>query len=400
MENKKFKLKGIGLDTTTIIEKPVSGVFPSPSYIFTSIDANNDYLLGDYIKSIKGYSLIVKVNFIDSLEDILERHLKELGVDKINLLVLPENIDWSGAIDIIKELRDNKIIEKFGIYQPGSLDTVKSISEILDKSGEKLEFVTQNISPLEFNHDIVNYCEESGITVIGFNPVGGYLSAPRNIDAFSLPYLLGFAASNADVVILSGRNLYESWKSSEYLKKLIGKDSSPKYINRKNVSRGVKSIKRLIGTSIKLGDNIIIPYKEDNFLMDPGDLEITLGDPIFEYSVLENIDNSDKMIKEVKEYMKVVHFPDGGTDSDNMAIARYKLTDYLDLEYPKDDGWNYGFLRLGNTVMAVSVWKDPIPKKWFWKSSYPGERHSFFLSMPEGTKNIIFTREKDNSEND
>ena len=391
---KKFKIKGVGLDTTTITETPVSGVYPNPDYVFTSISANNDYLLSDYLKSIKSkYSLITEIDFLDESENILQEHLKTIGLEKIDLLLLPDTLDWNLVMKKITVLEDDKVIENFGVYNPSSLDKLKEIQKIVKNSGKELEFISLNISPLEYNHDILEYVENEDILVFGFNPIGGFLSAPRNIKAFSLPYLLGFSAYNSDIVMLSGRNIYESWKSSEYLKKLVGKEGSPKYICRKNVSRNIKPLKRLIGTSVNINPGTIIPYTEDTFLMDPNDITITLGNPVSQYPVLKATDEKDNLVKEINHYLESIHFPSDSSKQDDMAVVRYKLTDYLEIEYPKDSGWKFGYLRFGNTVMAISIWRDPVPKRWFWSSGIPGERHSFFLAMPEGRDNIIFIKD-------
>jgi hypothetical protein len=56
-------VKEVGLDTSTIQEKPVEGVFPSPPYIVTNPGSNNDFLLRDCFSDSE---LITVVDFINS----------------------------------------------------------------------------------------------------------------------------------------------------------------------------------------------------------------------------------------------------------------------------------------------------------------------------------------------
>lgn len=389
-----FKIKGVGIDTSTITERPVSGILGDPGYIFTSIPANNDYLIDDYIKSINvNTPLVVYTDFIDHLDEALFGHLKTIGRNAVDLLLISPKIDWTIGKDMIKELKDVKRIKNFGVSNPESIEEIKSIEE---KTGEKIKYISLNISPLEFNYDIIKWSEENEISIFGFNPFGGYISAARSIDAFTTPYLLGFIATWSDVVFLSGRDLYKSWKSNNYLKSLIGKETSPKYVIKKNVSRLIKPLKKLIGTSVVVNENITIPYEDSEVILETDNLELSLGGvAISKIPPLEE-EKDDKVCKEITEYLKMIFFPKDATKKDIFAIARYKVTQYLEVTYPKKDGWTYNYVGLGDSVLAILISKPRhIKGKWFWKKVVEEETNRFLLLMPEGKNNMIFLREKD-----
>ena len=69
MNENNFKIQGVGLDTSTIDYNPGS-YSGSYDYYYTSISANNDYLLKDMID--EDTPVIVGVDFLESLENVLE----------------------------------------------------------------------------------------------------------------------------------------------------------------------------------------------------------------------------------------------------------------------------------------------------------------------------------------
>ena len=89
INDEKFKIQGVGIDTSTIITKPWleegGEIF---DYIHTSISVNNDFLLSEYIKNQPGAALITTIDFISNPERALLGHVIELERKKIDLLLV------------------------------------------------------------------------------------------------------------------------------------------------------------------------------------------------------------------------------------------------------------------------------------------------------------------------
>ncbi len=169
-------------------------------YFHTSISANNDFLISEFIKSFPGGNLITSIDFLDNPERALLGHLLELGRKKVDLLLIDSEVilkNLGTVKETIKQLREYKIIEEFGVKNPKTAEDLKAMEEAIE---EKIKFVSLDLCPLNFNYDIVNYCKENTIDLLGFNPFGGYINSASVISSFTIPYLLGFAGNYCSVI--------------------------------------------------------------------------------------------------------------------------------------------------------------------------------------------------------
>lgn len=393
----KFKIQGVGLDTTNLsITIPGDETF---NYIYTSIPANNDEIVGEYISTIKTTpALIVYTDFLSCLDTALEGHLEILRRTKAQLLL----VDAAADMSRLENLRTLPV-ENLGIQCPESVEKLKDLEEKFKDQELKINYVAMPISPLEFNLELLDYCKEKGYVVIGLNPLGGYLSAPRNIQAFSVPYLLGFAATYSDIVLTSSRDLALATMDAGYLESLIGKESTAGYVLKKSAYKPVKEIKKAVYTSFNMADKEIVPYTDPTFLPNCEDFAFKIGADVEKITKKETV-GDDKPISfedEVTRFLRVLAYPEDGGHRAKFAIARYKLLEYLKATYPERAGWSVETIRVGESLLMVTVTKQPEYKGHFiWQTVVMTEPEQFYMIMPKENpvENVIFVEVKNAEE--
>ena len=163
MTQEKFKIQGVGIDTLNITYDP-SFSTEKFDYIYTSLTANNERLIGEWVNSMRPTPpLIVYSEFIDSVVPILKEHLEMLGRAKTQLLLLNAEKVIGAKKEWLDELNLGPI-DNLGIQCPKDVEELKKASEVL---GREIKYVALPISPLEFQYDVLEYCKENKITVIG-----------------------------------------------------------------------------------------------------------------------------------------------------------------------------------------------------------------------------------------
>lgn len=382
-ENNKFKIQGVGIDTSTIITKPWKEddgeIF---DYIHTSISSNNDFLISDYVKSQPGASLITTIDFINNPETVLLGHIMELGRNKIDLLlvsgdVLEKNLE--NLKDTVESLRISKLIDEIGISNPSSVDQIKNIEKSLE---DKIKFISLNICPLHFEYDIIKYARENSIDILGFNPFGGYISSNSVISSFTVPYLLGFSSTYSTIVFLSGRDLINSINSRDYIRNnIIGADYSTKFILKKNVSRLYKPLKKVVDTSFIVSDNLILSYNIPTLMYPFSDICVTLGK---EYNLISiPTKNRTKTEENVDNLLYITEFPDNVSLEDKYAITRYQVLSVIRARYPEEEGWKVNMINLGDRILGIGIVREIRKKKnKFWKGKKEIESNNFLLAVP------------------
>jgi hypothetical protein len=389
----KFKLQGVGIDTTTMRTDPgVSRTDDAYTYIMTSLEANNDYLIRSFVENHVGEpAIITATKFLDNIESALKDHKENLGVDKIDLLLVGPEADWDNYKTNIPELIKNHACDNVGLINPTLEDIKKKIADLKELEVD-MKYVTIPVSPLEFDLEIINYCAENNIYLIGLNPMGGYLSAPRNIKAFSVPYLLGFSAHYCNIVLLSGRDINTAWEDKWYLQEIIGKESSPSYIIKRSTSKPIKEIKKAIYTSIHMdGENLTIPYDDPMMILMGGeDFKFKVGSYLKQLDLGTYLYSDEEF--EVANYVKTLEYPKDGEHASKFAFARYAVMKYLKNKY-KD--WDIDYINLGNSVLVITVSKEPEVKGSFlWARCIPGEEKQFYLAFPpEANRDEIIFKE-------
>ena len=346
-----------GLDTTTIREVPLTNTYEAPEYVFTGISANNDYLLGSYLKWAGDVHLMVYVSGT-RLEENLKSHLEFLGKDHADVIFVdPGNKQTPSAA------------KEVGIYYPKTVEELEQIDF-------EFTYVGLSVSPLDYNYEVMKWCRDHKKTIVGFNPFGGWLSANRNIQSFSVPYLLNFAAKNSDIVMLSGRDQRKAADDATYLK-AIEPGQSNLFEMKKTMMKPVQPLKKAVYTSISVSSSSLLAYDEPEFFLSSENVEFFLGKS--KTKIQEKIDDLDQ---EASDYLQSIGTLEPWT-------LRYKLKEYAELNYPIDSGWNYSYTSLGESLFALILRKPKRPGKYFWQPSEPAECITLFVIIADGKPLVI-----------
>jgi hypothetical protein len=379
MTKEKFKIQGVGIDTSNISYNPSfsTGKF---DYIYTSMTANNEGLIKDWVGEMRPTPpLIVYSDFIDSLGPALKEHLDMMGRAKTQLLLLNAEKVIGAKKEWIDDLNLGPI-DNLGIQCPKDVEELKEASEVL---GGMVKYVALPVSPLDFQYDVLTYCKENEITVIGLNPLGGELSAPRNIRSFSLPYLLSFCAFHTDIVMTSGKDVIKAEEDYDFLTSLVGLECGKEYDLKKNISKPVKEIKKAVWTSLDMEDGDVIPYDDPSLLVDSAKFKFG--------SALKTLKEKDAyedgtFLGKLTHYLEVLHYPEDGGIQGKFTLARHKLLESIKEDYP---GWNVTEIKAGSEILMVTITKDPEIKGHFiWSRLVMTDPITFCLMIVDGQPQV------------
>ena len=398
-ENLNFKTQGVGIDLSTV-SLPLSNLLfngTEINYFNTSIESNNDFLLRDIVEYYKGVSLITSIDFIDSPLKLILGHLSSLGRDKIDLLLVNEkalldNID--NIKNIINSLIESGVVDNIGIKNPTSIDNIKSIQS---KLGNPIKYVSLDICPLHFNYETIDYCINEKISILGFNPFGGHLSSAGLIESFTKQYLLNFISVYSDVVFLSGRDIVNSIENANYITEQIINKTIPgsKYVLKKSVSKLYKPLKKVINTSVKFNDNLVLSFNN------PESLLYTNEEVITSFGKPASIINVDSKLRttietEVIDIMNSTEFPKNCSNNCKLSLARYQVLEILESKFSKDSEWNIKVVGLDSKSVAIIINRNTQKrKKWYsLKKENEKESNVFLLSVSDSGE-IIFIENPD-----
>lgn len=379
----RFKVQGVGLDTTTTRMKLWTDEDDIEfDYIHTSISSNNDYLISDYVKKSIGSSLITSIDFINNPDRALLGHLLELGRKKIDLLLV-ETSSILKNLEVVKEtvesLKSSGIIGEFGIKNPGTLEEIKQIEDALKGN---IKFISLDLCPLHFNYSIVQYCKDNNIDILGFNPFGGYISSSSIISSFTAPYLLAFSGTYSSVIFLSGRDLILSKESMKYIKdNIIGSECSSKFILKKNVSRLYKPIKKVVETSLIFNENLVLKTNWPEYLYPLDDIAINLGTPL---NIVDHLNKRLRTELEMSVYdlLDITEFPEGISIQSKFAIIRYQVLSHLKIKFPD---WEVAIINSGDLAVGIVLYRSVEKKKRGFlrkKSIIETESKHFLCALP------------------
>jgi len=288
----KYKIEKVGVNTIGY-----DSIYPDidTRVIMTDIKSANDFILEPTFPSSS--ELIVKC---DHAVNLLY-HLKVLHRSSADI-VLVDKVD-----DDYKFLNENGYITELGLNEP------KDVKEI--KEAEGISWISLRLGPLNFNYEIIKYCEKSGIKIIGL------YDDNKNIP---LTFNLSFYARYCDIVLLPVSQDFKD--RQEYLLELVSLDSPNQVEMTKSVH---KSGNIEIGVSLKLRDDLIIPCPEINTLLYPEEVVFCLGgyvdecpnkeEPVDEFEVIAN-NTWNSLNKE-------------GTREELLNRFRYSITSLIDKSY-------------------------------------------------------------------
>ena len=347
-----YKIKGIGLDTTTLDYVADVGDY---DYLHTSISANNGLIIRGILEESIA-TIITSIDFLDQADKAIINHLYELGRDKIDLLLINSTCDFEKYSEQIKDLLDSSLVDQIGLKNPNNPEEIKRIMKIMPK----LKYISLELCPLNFNYDIVKFCKDNDIDILVFNPYGGYISAPVLIDSFTMPYLLNFAAYYGTIVFLSGREL-SSNAQKRYLEPLIDAEveSESIYQLNKTVKKLVKPLKKMVNTSIVINEEITLPFQAlQSSLFSGDDLILSLDKTYYKVDKDDNLDDVEKYITEYLSKKEEYKLPeDTGNDSNSLSVLRYYISKWLD-EILDRNNTVINCVKLSNNIFIYLVYEE------------------------------------------
>lgn len=376
-----FKIQGIGLDSSTLTYDPgVSRIDDGYNYLMTNISKSNDFVISSYAKNLPSDIVLLTVtDYLDNISAGLGYHLEELGRKYVDLLLVTTNANWDDYAGSLKLAYEENKVKHFGLEQPSDVEAIKKCQGIMDTLGLKIEYITLPICPLEFNNEIITYCNENKIGIIGLNPFGGYLSAPRNITAFSVPYLLMFAAYYCDIVMVSGRDMIKAYEDKEFLSSLIGREADPGMALKKSISKPVKEIKQAVYTSLKMDEDNIIPYTSPETLLYAEDYMFKFG--LSSEKVKKTEDGG--LTKEGNEFLSICYFPTDAKPGDIFALGYYRVMEFLRNRLGSE--YELSALKVGQSVLFINAVKeDTVSGHLLWQKIIPGDTKQFYLIATHG----------------
>lgn len=163
------------------------------SYIDTAINYNNDYLLTETRQKI--ISKISACHY-DAYEFMVSNHLKYLRRDFIDIMLIHSNRgNWQ---QLVAKIKDDKRFKHLGVSN-FMIDDILEYEKIV---GRLPEYCELEINPQYVDVKTIEFCKAHDIKIIAYAILGGKYRAMRNIATYSLPYLMSFAATFANILIL------------------------------------------------------------------------------------------------------------------------------------------------------------------------------------------------------
>ena len=115
------KIKGVGLDCSTLSYRPDPVYLPSIIYLDST--QNNAF----YLEGLLGdKQVIVRAGSIGGIRGVFQ----DIGKDQIDVLLLPaEYLAKESTIEELKEVLDREKIMSLGIERPGNMEELEKAAE-------------------------------------------------------------------------------------------------------------------------------------------------------------------------------------------------------------------------------------------------------------------------------
>lgn len=339
----RFRISGIGLDLTTVNYK-ITNSIDRFDYFYTSLQVCNEFYVSNLVRENEEAKLIVEIPYVTEPSLFLLRdHLKAYGRERADIILIS---DMSKSD--MKKVGELKLYSsEFGLNNPGKADEIEVLRKIL--GDEDVNYISLDVSPLYYNHDVISRSRGLGINIIGRNSFAGYLNHPVAINSFSTPYLLSFSAMHCEITILSGRDIYLSSRNKDYLELLKGEKTEETIFDlSSNVNRLSSGLDRFVYTSLNLYDVLKLSYKESSMIFRPEDISMKLAGDVEDQYIVESLKNN-----EISNILKVLDYP--ADDMMDLALAYYRVKDYLKLKYPESEGWEVSFFSMADRIIGVKV---------------------------------------------
>lgn len=381
--DRQFKIQGIGLDSSNLNYIPDSEYLEKFTYIHTSTSKNNDCMLSEIFTDgieLRDFNnnkiLVTEIDCVDSISKVIVSHMNAVGKDWIDILEIPASCNWTeDTAEQLNGLIEAGLIYDISVKNPGSVERLNEIVTILNTFNVVIEYISIDICPLNFNIDLIKWCTENNIGILGYNPMGGYINSANIIQSFTVPYLLGFAATYCNVVFLSSRDMHKSIQSAKYLSELVGEYTESIYTLSKSVSKLQKPLKRVVHTSAIFDTNTYIPYcNPENVPTENESILITLGNNDTEL-IPENEEKTDLEI-DITAFISQISFPHDASKETKFSIAKNQIISCLKSKKP-DHIFSYSMIN--DTTIAIMAKKDVVTG-WFKKTTVT-EQSTYLVAM-------------------
>lgn len=348
MINVNMKTGLVCIDTTSISSYEDVQKLPNVGVdsVYTSISSNNDFLVAHYLKKLDQFLLITELSDPNPklLEYLISNHLDALGLPLNRAIdVLTINADLINE-EVINAVSDCELINDIGVSCPKNVDQLKSIVDI---PNAKIKYVSLPCCPLNYNYDVISWCKEHGILIIGLNPFGDEFSRPCIEDSFSRAYLSEFLFFNSDIMCIpadDSQNVIAYLDSPDLV---IANET--KYELKKNICKVVKPFKKVVNTYLNIRGEVV-PV-DDNKRLIPGGFKSTLGKVQRE---LRNLSELSGIEKDVLMQIPVYDTDEIPNPYIRFAMYRYKILSILQNIMPTSH-WNYNSLILSKNIHAISI---------------------------------------------
>lgn len=353
----KYKIEGVGLDTTNLDYVADVGDF---DYLHTSISSNNGFIIRDILdESIA--TIITSIDFLDQCKFAIINHLNEINRDRIDLLLINSSCDFEKYSEEIEYLLDNNLVDQVGIKNPNSPEEIIRIMKIIPK----IKYISLELCPLNFNYEVIDWCDKNNIDILVFNPLGDYITSPLLIDSFTIPYLLNFAAYYGIIVFLSGGDISANTQRS-YLLPLVGLDieNDNIYKMNKSVRRLIKPLKKAVTLSLRMDDNITLPFTAlQSSLFSSSDLIFNLSNNVeYKISGIEDDDISSYIKDKLKSDDEYKLPSDSGRDIDIISVLRFYISGWLG-EILGMDRYIASCIKLSSNIFVYLIYSIDSKKK-------------------------------------
>lgn len=350
-----YRVKATGLDSTSIKEKVIT-TKTNFKYFLTSIESDNDFIISDMIKNSRESEILLYTSVdVCDLEFCLINHLTTLEKNRVAALLLdPRSLEeWKACAPVLRGLKDKGLVGNFGIYCPKTIEDITTarmglIDEVL--------FVALPICPLEFNYEVLEKAKEEGLIIVGLNPFGGHINAPRIIDMFTVPYLLGFISTYADIILFSGRNIPASSDYCRLIVTMMGDDVNTKFELKKSIHSLYPDPPKAVNTYLMVAGekNYVVEYDNPNIVYGLEETKVSLSKlPEIYPEKLESEKEESKIAKEIRDFLEM---GERNLTEDNVdlkyTLFRYRILAYLKLMF-KDH--IFDIIPLGKRTIAIST---------------------------------------------
>lgn len=195
----KTKLKNIAVGTRDLPQINEKILLGMGDYVETAIEYDSDILIGRLLP--KNTKIISRLGDLRNCEFLLQNHLKYLGRERIDILLLTDPVVSAEDREIFP-----KYVDKLGL----SGDSLKpsDLEAWHESFGDWPAYLSVPVNPQYYQKELLEFAEAHGVEIIGHEILGGPKKSYELLTVFGLQFLARFAAVNCDIIVMSaGANL-------------------------------------------------------------------------------------------------------------------------------------------------------------------------------------------------